>query len=358
MDSNFNHSLLYLFTIVFSIGLLSVTYMQSTYALSIGDLNLDKLKDLLGLNKLLGSNNEPETPDDNTQSTEQLTTTKTNKNTLVYDLTSSETRTIIPIQILQPDGLWSQPVKYNFDTGATTTDLAHEFLSAFGYGPNGVGVDSSLRTTQPAKIKIVGLDGEFTLPVTVQDKAHSDLFRDQPPPIRYPLLSIKDISKQISIVFTKDHTTLRLKDVPIPELTNKDKLILLPDMQKRSGTPTSGWQWMQVKFVNPSNGTSIQDWFGLNTGDNKIVLKKQSVADIIKIPQKETGDGCNSDSRSTIVFIEANKTAKMDTAKVQVREEICQFARGGEQRNFGCGIEFLSRYTFVLWDLHRALLPV
>ncbi|HKO64802.1 MAG TPA: hypothetical protein VJU13_06340, partial [Candidatus Nitrosocosmicus sp.] len=75
----------------------------------------------------------------------------------------------------------------------------------------------------------------------------------------------------------------------------------------------------------------IQDWFGLNTGYNKIVLKKQSVADIIKIPQKETGDGCNSDSRNTIVFIEANKTAKMDTAKVQVREEICQFARGGEQ---------------------------
>jgi len=25
----------------------------------------------------------------------------------------------------------------------------------------------------------------------------------------------------------------------------------------------------------------------------------------------------------------------MDTAKVQVREEICQFARGGEQRNLG-----------------------
>src|ERR1044072_541097 len=98
MDSNFNHSLLYLFTIVFSIGLLSVTYMQSTYALSIGDLNLDKLKDLLGPNKLLGSNNEPETPDDNTQSTEQLTTTTpTSKNTLVYDLTSSETRTILPI---------------------------------------------------------------------------------------------------------------------------------------------------------------------------------------------------------------------------------------------------------------------
>ena len=358
MDTNSNHLLLYFFTIVFSIGLLSVTYMQSISALSIGDLNLDKLKDLLGLSKLLGSNNEPETPNDNAKSTEQPIIIPTGKNTLVYDLISSETRTILPIQIMQPDGSWSQPVMYNFDTGATTTDLAPEFLSAFGYGPDGVGVDPSLRTTQSAKIKIVGLDGEFNLPVTVQDKAHYDLFRDQPPPIRYPLLSIKDISKQISMVFTKDHTTLRLKDVAIPELTNKGKLILLPDMQKRSGTPTSGWQWIQVKFVNPSTGKSIQDWFGLNTGDNKIVLKKQSVADIIKIPQKETGDGCNSDSRSTLVFIEASKPAKMDTAKVQEREEICQFARGGEPRNFGAGMEFLSKYTLVIWDLHMALLPV
>jgi hypothetical protein len=98
------------------------------------------------------------------------------KSTLVYDLTSSETRTILPIQMKLPDGTWSQPVKYNFDTGATTTDVAPQFLSAFGYGPDGVGTDSSKRKEQPGKIRIAGLDGEFDLPVKVQDKAHYDLF--------------------------------------------------------------------------------------------------------------------------------------------------------------------------------------
>ena len=106
--------------------------------------------------------------------------------TLVYNLTSSETRTILPIQMMLPDGTWSQPVKYNFDTGASTaTDVAPQFLSAFGYGPDGVGTDSSLRKEQPGKIRIVGLDGEFDLPVRVKDKAHYDLFREQPPPTRY-----------------------------------------------------------------------------------------------------------------------------------------------------------------------------
>jgi hypothetical protein len=110
----------------------------------------------------------------------------TANNTLVYDLTSSENRTILPIQMMLPDGTWSQPVKYNFDTGALwPTDVAPQFLSAFGYGPDGVGSDSSKREAQPGKIRIVGLDKDIDLPVMVQDKAHYDLFREQPPPERY-----------------------------------------------------------------------------------------------------------------------------------------------------------------------------
>src|SRR5678815_4585086 len=134
------------------------------------------------------------------------------KSTLVYKLTSSETRTILPIQMQLPDGTWSRPVKYNFDTGASSaTDVAPEFLSAFGYGPDGIGIDSSLRKEQPGKIRIVGLDGEFDLPVRVQDKAHYDLFREQPPPERYPLLRVKDMLTQMSMVYTSENTTLRLK---------------------------------------------------------------------------------------------------------------------------------------------------
>ena len=279
------------------------------------------------------------------------------KHTLVYDLTSSETRTILPIQIKLPDGTWSEPVKYNFDTGATTTDLAPEFLSEFGYGPDGVGIDPSKRVTIPTKIKIVGLDGEFNLPVMVQDKAHYDLFRDQPPPVRYPLLKIADILTDTSMVFTNEDTTIRLRDVPIPELTDTSKLISLPDLQRRDNTPTSGLQWMRADFINPSTGASIEDWFGLNTGDNKLVLKKQSVADVLQLPLTRTSS-CNYDSESTVVFKEASEPAQLDSAPVQVREETCLFARGGEPRNFGGGPPFLSEYTMILWDMHRALLPV
>jgi hypothetical protein len=146
------------------------------------------------------------------------------------------------------------------------------------------------------------------------------------------------------MVFTSEQTTLRLRNVPIPELAETSKLINLPDFQRRDGTPTSGWQWMRVKFINPSTNAGIEDWFGLNTGDNKIVLKKESIADKIRL--------------SLMDFIEASKPVRLDSAAVQVREETCQFARGGEPRNFGGGIPFLSKYTLILSDLHRALLPV
>ena len=245
----------------------------------------------------------------------------TANSTLVYNLTSSEDRTILPIQMMLPDGMWSQPVKYNFDVGASwPTDIAPQFLSAFGYGPEGVGKDSSKREGQPGKIKIVGLDKEIDLPIMVNDKSHYDLFREQPPPTRYPLLNVKDILKKISMVFTSDQTTLRLRDVPIPELADTSKLIDLPDFQPRDGTPTSGWQWMRVKLINPSTGAGVEDWFGLNTGDDKMVLKKQSVADDINLRLKRI-NSCNYDSKSTIVFTEASKPVVLDSAAVKVREE-------------------------------------
>jgi hypothetical protein len=78
---------------------------------------------------------------------------------------------------------------------------------------------------------------------------------------------------------------------------------------------------MRVKFINPSTGAGIEDWFGLNTGDDKIVLKKQSVADKIKLPLTKTGR-CNYDSKSTIVFAEASKPVMLDFAKVQEKKKI------------------------------------
>ena len=113
---------------------------------------------------------------------------------------------------------------------------------------------------------------------------------------------------------------------------------------------------MLVDFINPSTGAGIEDWFGLNTGDKRLVLKKESVADQIMLPLTRTDD-CNYASKGTIVFKEANKPAKLDSTPVQVRKETCDFARGGEPRNFGGGIPFLSMYTLILWDMHRALLP-
>ena len=37
---------------------------------------------------------------------------------LIHSLTPFESRTIIPIQMQLPDGKWSKPIKYNFDSGA------------------------------------------------------------------------------------------------------------------------------------------------------------------------------------------------------------------------------------------------
>jgi hypothetical protein len=91
------------------------------------------------------------------------------------------------------------------------------------------------REAQPGKIRIVGLDKEIDLPVMVQDKAHYKLFRDNPPPERYPLLNVKDILTQISMVYTSEHTTLRLRDVPIPRVGRRKQI------DNPAGPSAEGW---------------------------------------------------------------------------------------------------------------------
>jgi len=50
-----------------------------------------------------------------------------------------------------------------------------------------VGVPSDERKEQPRVIRIPGLDGEYKIPIMIQDKDHYDLFRNDSN--RYPLFS-------------------------------------------------------------------------------------------------------------------------------------------------------------------------
>jgi hypothetical protein len=133
-----------------------------------------------------------------------------------------------------------------------------------------------------------------------------DLFRSQSN--RYPLLRIRDIIDRISIVYTNTQTILRVGSAPLPELTSVGSYntINLPDMAPRKGTPTSGWQWMQVKFSSPSSRANITDWFGLNTGDVRIVMKK-SLGGSLQLPlidgrESDNFDRIHANTRSTIKY--------------------------------------------------------
>jgi hypothetical protein len=75
----------------------------------------------------------------------------------------------------------------------------------------------------------------------------------------------------------------------------------------RNSTPTSGWQWTHVKFSNPSSRANITDWFGLNTGDVRIVMKK-NLSDSLQLPLIDGRDSDNFDSHATIEFIESMPT--------------------------------------------------
>ena len=256
-----------------------------------------------------------------------------------------------------PNGKWSNPTSFNFDSGASwATDVPLELLGSFGSGPDGVPSDE--RKEQPTKIRILGLAGEYTLPVMVQDKAHYDLFREQPPPERYPVLRFRDLLPFMSFVFTDENTTIRTNDLgPPPELNNPHK-ITLPDMGPRSGTPTSGWQWIKVRFENPLDQTkSIVDWFGLNTGDKRMIIKK-SLADNIGLSLLPGRNSNNFDTRSNLEIIEAEPVVKLNDVKTEARNNLAQFARGGEPRNIGGGLEVLDPFSMIFWDakMHRSLI--
>jgi hypothetical protein len=285
-------------------------------------------------------------------------TTNLNPRILVHALTPSKSRTIIPILMQLPNGKWSNAINFNFDSGASSaTDVPLELLGSFGSGPDGV--PSEERKEQTTKIRIAGLAGEYSIPVMIQDKAHYDLFRQQPPPGRYPLVRLRDLLPFMSFVFTNENTIIRTINLgPPPELDNPNK-ILLPDMSPRSGTPTSGWQWIKVRFENPTDRTqNIVDWFGLNTGDKRIIIKK-SIADNIHLSLSPGRNFENFDTISNFEFIEAEPIVKLVNVKTETRINSAEFARGGEPRNFGGGLEVLKHYSMIFWDakMHRALIP-
>lgn len=115
-------------------------------------------------------------------------------------------------------------------------------------------------------------------------------------------------------------------------------------MAPRNSTPTSGWQWTHVKFSNPSSRANITDWFGLNTGDVRIVMKK-NLSDSLQLPLIDGRDSDNFDSHATIEFIESMPThATLANILVEVRKDTADFARGGPARNFGSGL--CSRQIF------------
>ena len=280
-------------------------------------------------------------------------------NILIHSLTPFESRTIIPIQMQLPDGKWSKPIKFNFDSGVSwATDVPLDLLQSFGTGPDGVA--SNERAEQPGKIRIPGLAGEYNLPVVIQDKAHYDLFREQPPPERYPLLRMRDLLPYISFVFTNKTTTIRTNDLGVPPELNNPQKITLPDMTQRTGTPTSGWQWMRVKFENSlDSNKSVIDWFALNTGDKRMIIK-ESLADKINLSVIPGRNANNFNTKSNIEFIESEPVIKLKHVQTEARDDSERFARGGEPRNIGGGFEILHYYSIIFWgpQMHRALIPI
>ena len=291
-----------------------------------------------------------------TTDTEGGGTTGGSGTTLVKNVLSTDTRTLIPIQLKLPDGTWSDPVVYNCDTGASfPTDVPLEALDAFGYDQDGTGTGS--QDEMDGTIRIVGLNGEYNLRIMVQDKAHYDLFRSDPD--RYPLLRIRDLP-ELTWVFTATKTTIRISDAPPPELqaTPTTSVIALQDMASRAGTPTSGWQWQQVKFSNPTTGENATDWFGLNTGDLKLIMKK-SLGDSIHLPLTTGRNSENWNSSVSLEFLDMPPPhATVSSVPVEVRIDSARFGRGGNPRNFGGGLPILSKYSICIYGgIHWRLIP-
>lgn len=279
-----------------------------------------------------------------------------------YDPANSKphdgTRPIIPVQMMLPNNEWSETVLFNFDTGASSpTDIPLQLLDDFGYKEIANG---KTRPTYKKKMRIPdsGLP-DFWLDCMLQNKAHYDLFREQKN--RYPLLRVRDLvmTDYFSIVYNLQNTVIRTKEMDVPEI-RKTGTVRLPDAMKRSGTPTSSWYWWKVKFRNPRKTSQTEtDWFQHCTGDYKIILKKDTAEEIdLKLESKIDSENWNS--HVTMEFTEAKpvNNAKLINAATTVRSMDADYARGGDPRNFGGGIEILKKWSVVIKGMERYYVPV
>jgi hypothetical protein len=283
-----------------------------------------------------------------------ITITKPPDNTTVsfpIENSNSDPRTLIPIQMMLPNGEWSKSVIFNFDTGASwPTDIPPQLLSDFGAEP----VPSDERNARDVKIRIVGFPSEFTIPTMIQDEAHYDLFKKNPD--RYPLVRVRDLMPYLSIVYEKDRTILRTKELGAPPETSKPGTVRLPDASLRSDTPTSSWYWIRAKISDPHGGEAATDWFLIDSGNKEILIKK-SLANEVGLDLIPGRNSRNFHSIANIEFTEAIPLGDIENVKTNVREDSARFGRAGEPRNLIGGPGLMDKWSIVLWDLHIALVP-
>lgn len=261
-------------------------------------------------------------------------------------------RPLVPIQMMLPNNKWSDPIVFNFDTGASWgTDVPLQLVKDFGGS-----VKSEERKEKSNKIRIPGLDiPEMTIPVVVQDKDHYKLFREQKN--RYPLLRVKDLMPYVSITYEKTKTTIRSKSLGIPDELSKPGVITMPQGSERSGTPTSAYYWNKGTITGPT-GKTADDWFNICTGDYRFIIKR-STADKVGLKLKRTDDNDEHDSIATISYDEG-KPAPLVLSDIPItaRDDDERFARGGKPRNLCGGLNFLDKYKIIIWDFSMAFVPV
>jgi hypothetical protein len=269
--------------------------------------------------------------------------------------TPKTSRPIIRVSMQMPDKKWSDPILFNFDTGATqATDVPLQLMKDFG-GP----VSTSKRKEQPGKVRIPGFNynQELDIPVMVQDKAHYDLFRDQP--TRYPLMRVRDLMPYMSITYELDQTTLRPNAMgPPPELSTTAGIITMPVLSKRSGAPTSSWTWTRGTMIGSSK-TYSGVWLNVNTGDYRFIVPR-SYCD--KAGFKITSDnisGNNESNGTGTMRWDEGKPVPLTLSNITVtaRDDDEDFGRGGDPRCLLGGPNFLKRYKIVMYGQNLAFVP-
>ncbi len=264
-------------------------------------------------------------------------------------------RPIIPVKMQKPDGTWSDPIKFNFDTGASNpTDVPLQILDAFGGQ-----VATSARKSQPGKIIIPGFNNDqvMDIPIMVEDKAHYDLFRNDS--TRYPLIRVYDLMPYLSIVYELGQTKFIPKaDGPPPELSTPGTITMPPWVQK-TGSPNSGHSWSKGTMIGSKTYSDV--WFNINTGDYRFIIPR-SYCD--KAGFKITSDGIsgNDESNATGTFRWDQSTpTKLTLSNITVTardDDSDRWARGGDARCLMGGPHFLTRYNIVIWDTSMAFVPL